>query len=135
SSDLLNLEMQPEQLRLQHILRLSPGHNLKNTTVHKKIILVICKACFFSMLTFSQSNSNANHMTETSLKDTLLVKISNVEEPLPVRIEAIRELSALKGADAAADLKNLLNRKKPDLIGAINWDPEAVERIIDYHLI
>ncbi len=54
---------------------------------------------------------------------------------LPDRLQALNHMVTAGGPAVAPDLKNLLDRSRPALPSAKNWDPQAGDRVVDLHLV
>lgn len=54
---------------------------------------------------------------------------------LQERIAAMDELGRHGDAEVVAALRRLLERRRPEPSESENWDPEAVERVVDLHIV
>ncbi len=96
------------------------------------LIMTIIITALFSCNKDCRKDKNMNNLQN---KLHLLETVANSQEELPSRILAIKELGASGDLEVSGELKKLLNRIRPEPILMKNWDPIAVERVVDLHII
>jgi hypothetical protein len=67
--------------------------------------------------------------------DRLLMLARDPGKDLRARLDALKALGETRDKALAPRLRELWNRRRPTEPKAINWDPEAAERVVDLHLI
>lgn len=69
------------------------------------------------------------------MQDSLIAKVADFNQELPVRIQAIESLAAKQDEAIKEQLKKLFDRQRPLVQNTVNWDNAGAERVIDWYLI